>query len=43
MRGETFVTKKIISALVKIKKGAQKTLYLEIYILKEIGATQKIM
>ena len=28
MRGETFVTKKIISALVKIKKGAQKTLYL---------------
>ena len=28
MRGETFVTKKIISALVKIKKGTQKTLYL---------------
>ena len=28
LRGETFVTKKIVSALCKIKKGLQKTLYL---------------
>ena len=28
LRGETFVTKKIVSALCKIKKGLQRTLYL---------------
>ena len=42
IRGETFVTKKIIEGLVKLKKVVKK-LFLEIYTLKEIGATPKIM
>jgi len=38
MRGETFVTKKIIKALVKIKQGKQKTLYLgNIYSKRDWG------
>ncbi len=37
-RGETFVTKKIIKALVNIKKGKQKTLYLgNIYAKRDWG------
>ena len=35
-RGETFVTQKIIQAMCRIKLNKQKTLYLEIYIQKEI-------
>ena len=43
LRGENFVTKKIISTLTKIKYGFEKNLHLEIYTLKEIGVMQKIM
>tara|TARA_B100001057_G_scaffold500364_1_gene614993 strand:- start:1853 stop:2890 length:1038 start_codon:yes stop_codon:yes gene_type:complete len=40
-RGETFVTKKIIKALVKIKNGKQKTLYLgNIYSKRDWGHAQ---
>ena len=38
MRGETFVTKKIVKALVKIKNKKQKTLYLgNIYSKRDWG------
>ena len=43
LRGENFVTKKIISTLTKIKYGFEKNLHLEICTRKEIGVTQKIM
>ena len=43
MRGENFVTKKIVSSLAKIKLGLQKNLFWETYIQKEIGGMQKIM
>ena len=36
-RGETFVTKKIIKALVRIKMGYQKNLILGIWTLKRLG------
>ena len=43
LRGETFVTKKIVKALCKIKHKKQKNLFSEIYTRKEIGAMPKIM
>ena len=43
LRGENFVTKKIISTLTKIKYGFEKNLHLEIYTLKETGVMLKIM
>ena len=43
MQGETFVTKKIIKAMVKIKLKKQKTLYLGNLYSKEIGVMQKTM
>ena len=42
-RGETFVTKKIVVALCKIKLGMQKKLYLGNLYAKETGATQEII
>ena len=43
MRGETFVTRKIIIGLCNIKKGIQKKLYLGNLDQKETGGTQKTM
>ena len=43
VRGETFVTKKIITGLVEIYKNKRSKIYLEIFILKEIGVMLKIM
>ena len=43
MRGENFVTKKIVSSLAKIKLGLQKKLVLGNLYSKEIGGMQKIM
>ena len=43
LRGETFVTKKIVNALCKIKLGKQRKLYLGNLDAKEIGDMQKIM
>ena len=37
IRGETFVTKKIIQGLIRIKKGSQKNYFWVIFILREIG------
>ena len=42
IRGETFVTKKIIQGLVKIKKVIKKLFLGNLY-SKEIGATQRTM
>ena len=42
-RGETFVTKKIIRALVRIKMGKQRSLFLGNLDSKEIGVMQKTM
>jgi GDPmannose 4,6-dehydratase len=43
IRGETFVTKKIVSGLCKIKNNKQKNFILEIYMQKGIGGMQRIM
>ena len=43
IRGETFVTKKIVQGLINIKNGKQKNFFLEICIPKEIGDMRKIM
>ena len=43
IRGETFVTKKIVQSAVKISKGLQDCLYLEISMPQEIGGMQGIM
>ena len=43
VRGETFVTQKIIKGLVNIKKRIRKNYILVIFMLKETGAMQKIM
>ena len=42
LRGETFVTKKIVQGLCRIKFGKQKNFIWEIYIQREIGGMQKI-
>ena len=43
VRGETFVTRKIVIGLCKIKLKNKKLYILEIYMPKEIGGMQKIM
>ena len=43
LRGETFVTKKIVSGLCKIKRDKQQKLFWEICMQKETGVMQKIM
>ena len=43
LRGGTFVTKKIVSALCKIKLGLQEKLYLGNLEAKETGVMQKNM
>ena len=43
VRGGTFVTKKIVNALVKIKLGNKKNYTWEILMRREIGDTRKIM
>ena len=42
-RGETFVTRKITMFFARKVKGFNEILKLETYMLKEIGATLKIM
>ena len=43
MRGETFVTKKIVNSLCRIKLGSSEKLYLGNLYAKEIGDMLKIM
>ena len=43
IRGETFVTKKLLEGLCEIIKNKSKTLYLGNLYAKEIGDMQKIM
>ena len=43
IRGETFVTKKIIQGLVRIKKGDQKKLFLgNLYSKRGLGSCQRL-